>query len=69
MGSNNPSLTDMVTTIDFHTPDFLLLTEAVQCVEHIRICRAKSPMNNKVVVVLPYWPQFNAITTGLKLLR
>jgi hypothetical protein len=42
---------------------------AVQCVEHIRTCHAKSPMNTKVVIVLLDWPQFNATTTGLKLLR
>ena len=35
---------------------------AVQCVEHIRT-------NTKVVIALPDWPQFNAPTTGLKLLR
>ena len=27
---------------------------AVQCVEHIRTCHDKSPMNTKVVIVLPY---------------
>ena len=38
---------------------------AIQCVEHIRTCHAKSPMNTKVVIVLLDWPQFNAATTGL----
>jgi len=42
---------------------------AVQCVEHIRTCHAESPMNTKVVLVFPDWPQFNAATTGLKLLH
>jgi hypothetical protein len=42
---------------------------AKQCVEHIRTWHAKSPMNTKAVIVLPDWPQFNATTTGLKLLR
>ena len=42
---------------------------AVQRVEHIRTCRAKSHMNTKVVFVLLDWPQFNAATTGLRLLR
>ena len=42
---------------------------AVQCIEHIRTYHAKSPRNTKVVIVLPDWPQFNAATTGLRLLR
>ncbi len=42
---------------------------AVQRVEHIRTCHAKSPVNTKALIVLPNWPQFNATTTGLKLLR
>jgi len=40
----------------------------VQCVEHIRTCHAKSPMNTKVITVLPDWPEFNAATTVLRLL-
>ena len=35
---------------------------AVQCVEHIRTCHAKSPLNTKAFIVLPNWPQFNAAT-------
>jgi len=42
---------------------------AVQCVEHIRTCHAKSPMITEVVIVLLYWPQINAATNGLRLLR
>ncbi len=42
---------------------------AVQYVEHIRTCHAKSPMNTKDFIVLFYWPQFNAATTGLRLMR
>ena len=42
---------------------------AVQCVEHIRTCQAKSPMTTKVVIVFLDWPQFNAATVGLRLLR
>jgi hypothetical protein len=41
----------------------------VQCVDHIRTCHSKSPMNTKAVVVLPDWPQFKSVTTGLRLLR
>ncbi len=42
---------------------------AVQWVEYKRTCHAKSPMDTKAVIVLPDWPQFNAVTTGLELLR
>jgi hypothetical protein len=42
---------------------------AVQYVEHIRTSHDKSSMNTKTVIVLPRWPQFNATTIGLKLLR
>ena len=42
---------------------------AVQCVEHLRSCHAKSPSNTKAVIVLPEWPQFKSVTTGLKLLE
>ena len=38
---------------------------AVQCIEHIRTCHAKSPMNTKAVIILQNWPQFNATTIGL----
>ena len=42
---------------------------AVQCVEHIRTFYAKSPLNTKGLIVLPNWPQFNAVIAGLILLR
>jgi hypothetical protein len=42
---------------------------AVQCVEHSGKCHAKSPSNTKAVIVLPEWPQFKSVTTGLKLLE
>jgi len=42
---------------------------AVQCVEHIRTCHAKSPLNTKALIVLPNWPQFNVASTALRLLR
>ena len=44
-------------------------SSAVHCVEHIRTCHAKSPLNTKALIVLPNLPQFNAATTGLTLLR
>ena len=42
---------------------------AMQYAEHIRTSNAKSPMNTKVVIKLPNWPQFNEATIGLRLLR
>jgi hypothetical protein len=42
---------------------------AVQCIEHIRTCHSKSPLDTKALIVLPNWPQINAATTGLRLLR
>ncbi len=42
---------------------------AIQCVEHIRTCHARSPLNTKALIVLPNWPQFNVATIGLRLLR
>ncbi len=41
---------------------------AVQCVEHIRTCHAKYPINTKAVVVLLDWSQFKTTTIGPKLL-
>ena len=41
----------------------------IQCVEPIRTCHAKFPMHTKAVIVLPDWPQFNAVTTRLTLLH
>ena len=42
---------------------------AVQCVEHIRTGHAKSTLNTKALIVLTNWPQLNATTTGLRLVR
>ena len=42
---------------------------AVPCVEHLRKCHAKSPTNTKAVIILPAWPLFKSMTTGLKLLE
>ena len=41
---------------------------AIQYVEHVSTFHAKSPINTKVVIVLQDWPQFNASSTGLRLL-
>jgi hypothetical protein len=40
---------------------------AVQCVEHLHKCETNYPSNTKAVIVLPEWPQFKSVTTGLKL--
>ena len=37
--------------------------------EHLHACHSKSPLDTKAVVVLPYWPKFNAVTKELKLLK
>jgi hypothetical protein len=42
---------------------------AVQFVEHLCTCYAKSPMNTKPVYVLPGWPWFISATADLNLLR
>jgi len=42
---------------------------ALQCVEHIRTCHARSPLKTKAMIVLSNWPQFIAATTALRLLR
>jgi len=41
----------------------------VQCVEHLRACHSKSPLDTKVIVVLPDWPKFKTITKELKLIK
>ncbi len=42
---------------------------AVQCVERIRTCHTKSTMNTTYILVLSDMSQFNAATTGLRLLH
>jgi hypothetical protein len=41
---------------------------AIKCVERLRACHSKSPLDTKEVIVLPYWPKFKAITKELKLI-
>ena len=41
----------------------------LQRVEHLRKCHAKSPTHTKAVILLPEWPQFKSVTTGLTLLE
>ena len=41
----------------------------VQCVEHLRMCHAKSPTNTKAAIVLRECRQFKYVTTCLKLLE
>ena len=31
---------------------------AIKCVEHLRACHSKSPLDTKAVIVLPDWPKF-----------
>ena len=42
---------------------------AIQCVEHLRACDSRSPLDSRAVIVLPYWPKFEAITKELKLIK
>ena len=41
----------------------------VQCVDHLCICYADSPMNTKAVYILSECPQFISATVNLNLLR
>jgi hypothetical protein len=42
---------------------------AVACVQHLRSCHAKAPMDTTSVIALPNWHVYKAITKELKLLR
>jgi hypothetical protein len=42
---------------------------AIQCVEHLRACNSRSPLDTRAVIVLPDWPMFQAITKELKLIK
>jgi hypothetical protein len=42
---------------------------AIKCVEHLRSCHSKSPLDTKAVIVLPDWPKFKAVTKELKLIK
>jgi hypothetical protein len=42
---------------------------AIKCVENLRACPSKSPLDTKVVIVLPYWPKFKAVTKELRLIK
>ncbi len=39
---------------------------AIQCVEHLRACHSRAPLDTRVVIVLPDWPKFKAVTKELK---
>jgi len=42
---------------------------AIECVEYLRAFHYKSPLDTSVVIVLPEWPKFKAITKELKLIK
>ena len=41
----------------------------VQCVEHLRACHSRSPLDTKTVIGLLDWPKFKTITKELKLIK
>jgi hypothetical protein len=41
---------------------------AIKCVEHLRACHSKSPLDTKAIIALSYWAKFKAITEELKLI-
>jgi hypothetical protein len=40
---------------------------AIKCVEHLRACHSKSPLDTKAVIILQNWSKFKAVTKELKL--
>ena len=42
---------------------------AIKCGEHLRACHSKSPLDTKLVIVLPDWSKFKAVTKELKLIK
>ena len=42
---------------------------AIQCVEHLRVCHSRSPLDTRAAVVLPDWPKVKALTKELKLIK
>ncbi len=41
----------------------------IACVQHLRACHARAPMNTKAIIVLPNWLVYKAIAKELKLLK
>ena len=46
----------------YYSPPWLL---TIECLEHLRACHSKSPLDNKAVIFLPDKPKFKAITKEL----
>jgi len=44
-------------------------SRAIKCVEDLRACRSKSPLDTKAVIILPDSPKFKVITKELKLIK
>ncbi len=42
---------------------------AIKCVEHLRACHSKSPLDTKAAIVLLDWPKFKALTKELKSIK
>ena len=41
----------------------------IKCVEHLRACHSKSPLDTKAVIVLTEWPKIKEETKELKLIK
>jgi len=48
---------------------FIVNPKATQCVEHLRACHSRSPLETRAVIVLTDWPKFKALTKDLKLIK
>ena len=42
---------------------------AIQCVEHLRACHSRSPLDTRTFVILPDRPKFKTIINKLKLIK
>jgi len=45
------------------------LSLAFKCVDNLCACHSTSPLDTKAMIVLPNWPEFEAVTKELKLVK
>jgi len=50
----------------YYNPPWSLV---IQCVEHLRACHSRTPLDTRVVILLLDWPKFKALTKELKLIQ
>jgi len=41
---------------------------AIKCLESIRACKTKSPLDTEIIIALSDWPKFKAVTKKFKLI-